>query len=214
MRCVLFDLDGTIADTEILKAKALSLTVRKLGGEAEPGIYKEVMGQTWEIVTGAFLKHAGLNISLDVFNPIFREKYSHLIDIELKQKVSVVDFLNYLKSKEILIGLVSSASPWMIQKALTKLNLENRFNVIVSNADTDRHKPHPEAYLIALDRLGSRASEAIAFEDSESGFQAAASAKLSVYGIRHEYNVHHSFQLCHRTIESFADYLEWDNFHD
>lgn len=214
MKCVLFDLDGTIADTEVLKAKALSLSVRELGGEAEPEIYKRVMGQTWEIVTGEFLKFARLKISLDVFNPIFREKYSHLIDTELKQKVSVVDFLNYLKSKEVLNGLVSSASPWMVQKALTKLNLENSFDVIISNADTDKHKPHPDAYLIALDKFGLRSSEVIAFEDSESGFQAATSAKLLVYGIRHEYNAHHSFQLCHRVVDSFADYLKWDDFRD
>jgi len=210
MKCVLFDLDGTVADTEVLKAKALSLAVKSLGGDAAPEIYKSVMGQSWEDVTSTFFRHAGVEVSLESFNPIFREKYSALIDSELIEKRAILKFICFLKSKGLLIGLVSSASPWMIDKALSKLNLKTEFDIIVSNADTDRHKPYPDAYLIALEKLGVASENTIVFEDSQSGFQAASAAGLTVYGIRHNYNELHDFQLCRGVLTSFEECLGWE----
>jgi HAD superfamily hydrolase (TIGR01509 family) len=214
MKCALFDLDGTVADTEILKAKAIALTIQKLGGEATPETYKSVMGQGWNDVTGAFFQKAGLEANLDVFNPIFREFYGDLVDSELDENRSIKSFLKFLKEKEFSLGLVSSASPWMIQKALTKLNLVDAFDTIISNADTEKHKPHPEAYLKALAKLQRQPSNTIAFEDSESGFKAATAAGLPVYGVKHAYNEIHRFDLCRGTITSFDECLSWEIFRE
>ncbi len=207
LKSALFDLDGTLADTEVLKAKALASSVQKFGGIVSHEIYKNVMGQSWEAVTGVFFRHAGIDVALDRFNPVFREEYGRLIDSELSAKPSVSEFIEVLKSKNSTIGLVSSASPWMIQKTLAKLKLENTFDVIVSNAEVERHKPHPDAYLFALEKLAVSNNEAIAFEDSESGFQAAQAAGLKVYGVRHSYNNLHDFSLCAGTIMSFEECL-------
>lgn len=212
MDCVFFDLDGTAADTEVLKAKSLSYAVNEFGVKIDPEFYKTVMGQSWEVVTGSFFKHAGISISLDVFNPIFQEKYKQLIELDLIDKRSVVSFINFLKNKKISVGLVTSASPWMIVKVLSKLNLENKFDTIVSNADTTEHKPHPDAYLIALQRLGIKNNAAIAFEDSNSGFSAATSAGINVYGVKHDFNEQHSFDLCQGTITSFDECMNWTIF--
>lgn len=214
MKCVLFDLDGTVADTEVLKAKALALAVHNFGGKVSPDLYKSVMGKSWEDVTGAFFQHAGIEVDLETFNPIFREFYSQLIDSELVENRSIKHFLNFLKMKKVSIGLVSSASPWMIQRALAKLDIETYFDVVISNADTQKHKPHPEGYLKALTLLKMLPLETIAFEDSESGFMAAATAGLSVYGVRHSYNEMHSFKLCAGTVSSFDECIAWEMFRE
>jgi HAD superfamily hydrolase (TIGR01509 family) len=212
MKSVLFDLDGTIADTETLKAKALASAIEQFGGRPKSEIYKQVMGQSWESVTSAFFAESGIRVSLDQFNPAFREIYGRLIDEELAETRRIAPFLQLLKSKGILIGLVSSASPWMIHKTLLKLHIEDAFEVVISNADTVRHKPHPDAYLIALAKLRVEPSNAIAFEDSESGFQSARAAGLTVYGVKHLYNAGHSFDLCARTLTSFDECLNWEIF--
>jgi beta-phosphoglucomutase-like phosphatase (HAD superfamily) len=100
----------------------------------------------------------------------------------------------------------------MIQKVLAKLNIETDFDVVISNADTERHKPHPEAYLKALAMLKTEPFETVAFEDSESGFLAAKAAGLTVYGVNHAYNELHSFDLCERTITSFDECITWEAF--
>jgi HAD superfamily hydrolase (TIGR01509 family) len=209
MDCVLFDLDGTVADTEVLKAKGLALAVQAFGGHVSPEVYKAVMGQSWECVTRAFFHSAGIEIPLNDFNPVFRERYSQLIDNELVESRSILHFLRFLKSQKMRLGLVSSASPWMIQKVVGKLGLNESFDMIISNADTEKHKPHPEAYLLALAKLSVNPEATIAFEDSESGFVAATTAGLNVYGIRHAYNDRHDFSLCKGVISNFDECLSW-----
>lgn len=207
MKAILFDLDGTVANTEVLKAKALSLSIGSMGGSASADIYKDVMGKSWEVVTDDFFKHGNVKADLETLNKFFKTHYIELIDKELKEENGISDFLKTLKEKNISVALVSSASPWMIDTVLKKLGLTNEFPIIVSSEDTKNHKPHPEAYLIALKKLTVSASQAIAFEDSTSGFQAAHAAGLEVYGLKHAFNQNHDFSLCKKTITSFQEFL-------
>jgi HAD superfamily hydrolase (TIGR01509 family) len=212
MNTVLFDLDGTLANTEILKAKALAWATKELGGDSSPEIYKDVMGKSWSVVTDHFFSHGKIKTTLEVFDPLFRKFYSRLVEDELFDKRSAADFLKFLKSKSISVGLVSSASPWMIQKVLQKLDLGHAFKVIISGADTELHKPHPSAYLLALDKLSVSSAEVITFEDSDAGFHAAISASLPVFGVKHEFNERHDFSLCQKTLGSFDECLDWKIF--
>lgn len=212
MDCVLFDLDGTVADTEVLKARAVAHAAQTFGRAVSPEIYKTVMGQSWEVVTRAFFDASGIDVSLQEFNPVFREAYSQLIEQELVEARSINRLIQFLKTNEIRVGLVSSASPWMVQKTLSKLGLEEAFEVVITNADTEKHKPYPDAYLLALEKLATDPSSAIAFEDSESGFKAANAAGLEVYGVSHSYNDRHDFTLCKEVISNFDECLQWKIF--
>lgn len=203
MKTVLFDLDGTLANTEVLKAQALSLAVRHFGGFVSPGVYKNVMGQSWQAVTQKFFDRANMQISLDEFDPIFREIYSGLID-SLDKNQNVDAFVRSLKSSGYKLGLASSAAPWMIEKILARLELQNIFDAIVGGDDVKKHKPDPEAYLLILQKLNAQPETTIVFEDSESGFQAAHAASLKVYGIRHEFNEDHDFSLCAQVFDELS----------
>ena len=79
----LFDLDGTLVDSERLKGKALSETCRLFGGRVEASIYKEVMGESWFQVTKYFFKVAEIKPDIDKFNAEFRIIYQELLRIEL-----------------------------------------------------------------------------------------------------------------------------------
>ncbi len=211
MNCVLLDLDGTIANTEILKAKGLAVTIRSFGGEAPESLYKLVMGQSWENVTRAFFEFANIKIPIETFNHKFKERYQQLIDDELSDNLAFKDCHTILKKKNIKTGLVTSASSWMTQKVLGKLQLLDAFDTIVTGSDTKRHKPDPEAYLIALHTLGTKKTDTIAIEDSESGFKAANAAGLKVYGINHAFNETHDFSLCENVFQTFSDFQQYLN---
>jgi HAD superfamily hydrolase (TIGR01509 family) len=203
MKTVLFDLDGTLANTEVLKAQGLSLAIRHFGGFVAPGVYKVVMGQSWEAVTTKFFQRANIHVPSQEFDPIFREIYTSLIE-SLEPDLGTEKLIQNLKSKNYQLGLVSSAAPWMIDKILAQLNFQNIFDAIVGGDDVKNHKPDPEAYLAMLQKLKIDASSAAAFEDSESGFKAASAANLKVYGIRHEYNEGHDFSLCTQVFDRLS----------
>ena len=204
MKTVLFDLDGTLADTEVLKAEGLSLAMRHFGGTVAPGIYKIVMGQSWEAVTAKFFNRANIQVPSKEFDPVFREIYTSLIE-SLQPNLDTEKLIQTLKSQNYQLGLVSSAAPWMIDKILARLNFQNVFDAIVGGEDVKNHKPDPEAYLVMLKKLDADASSTVAFEDSESGFKAAHAAHIKVYGVRHEYNEGHDFSLCTQVFDRLSE---------
>ena len=203
MKTVLFDLDGTLADTEVLKAQGLSLAMLHFGGTVAPGVYKIVMGQSWEAVTAKFFNRANIHVPSKEFDPVFREISTSLIE-SLNPDPETEKLIQTLKSQNYQLGLVSSAAPWMIDKILARLNFQNVFDAIVGGDDVEKHKPDPEAYRVMLQKLEAEPTSTIAFEDSESGFKAAHAANLKVYGIRHEYNEGHDFTLCTQVFDHLS----------
>jgi len=74
------------------------------------------------------------------------------------------------------IALVTNAPPTEMAFSLACLDLSNCFDVRVAAGDAPQPKPHPAPYVEGLRRLGVRAKEAIAFEDSLAGVRSAVSA--------------------------------------
>jgi beta-phosphoglucomutase-like phosphatase (HAD superfamily) len=76
---VLFDMDGVLVETEILKAQAHSETVRSFGGSVRPEFYDSVMGQSHKAVLSAFLKEAGISVTEDDYSRVCKGIYTDKI---------------------------------------------------------------------------------------------------------------------------------------
>ncbi|MGY3677866.1 HAD family hydrolase [Streptomyces sp. TE33382] len=75
-------------------------------------------------------------------------------------------------------AIVSSSPTAWVEEHLRRLGLRDRFAFLVTGDDTDRHKPEPDLYLLALERAGVGAADALAVEDSPRGVRAAQAAGL------------------------------------
>jgi HAD superfamily hydrolase (TIGR01509 family) len=90
----------------------------------------------------------------------------------------VEQYLSDAKRLGITLGVASSSSSEWVTRHLSRLGLSGCFDCVCTADDVERVKPDPELYLTALERLGIRSDEAIAFEDSPLGIQAAKRAGL------------------------------------
>jgi HAD superfamily hydrolase (TIGR01509 family) len=205
MKAYLFDLDGTLAASEVLKARALAQACASYGVEANHLIYADVMGQDWLTVTGHFFKQYGLSPIFDEFNDRFRGFYLDLIETGVSATQGAAQFIFDARNNGIKVGVVSSAATWMVHKVLSKLDLQNSFDLVITREDVTRHKPDPEAYLLALSRLRMNANVALVFEDSSAGLKAAMAAGFRCIAVRHDLNGKHDFSGAFREIESFSD---------
>jgi HAD superfamily hydrolase (TIGR01509 family) len=204
LKAFLIDLDGTLANSEPLKGRALADTCVLYGGEVTASVYAEVMGQDWETVTAHFFKSAKISPPYEEFNSYFRTHYMELLeDVALTD--GVLSFLLAAQRKGMRLAVVSSAAPWMVDKVLTKLGIDHLFELVITQQDVTRHKPDPQAYELALERLGVTADEVIVFEDSYAGLRAAASAGCRSVALRHEFNSRHDTSLAVQVVSSFAE---------
>ena len=203
----LFDLDGTLVDSEKLKGKALAETCSLFGGTVDVNVYKTVMGERWLNVTNHFFAMAKIDPEIDEFNSEFKKIYQELLLKELTPNPNVVELLFKLKALRKKMGIVSSGSDWMVGQVLSQLDLSDFFDLIISKEQVTKLKPDPEAYLLALKKLGLSSAEVLIFEDSNSGLIAARNANCDSIAFKHEFNANHDLSLAIQTISDFNEIL-------
>jgi HAD superfamily hydrolase (TIGR01509 family) len=201
----LFDMDGTLVNSEPLKGKALSLTCGDYCSDVDFNIYKTVMGESWSVVTGHFFKHANISPDLVEFNRHFRVHYEALLadNITLiKGAKSYIENLNRLNKR---CAVVSSAANWMVDNILNALGLCDAFEVVITQEDVSKHKPDPEAYNLALEKLKVSSENALIFEDSNAGVLAGKASGCDVIAINHEFNGNNDLSGALKSIDSYDE---------
>ena len=203
----LFDLDGTLVDSEKLKGKALAETCSLFGGKVDVNIYKTVMGERWLNVTNHFFTMAKIDPNIEEFNAEFKKIYQELLLKELTPNPNVEELLFKLKEKRKKMGVVSSGADWMVDQVLSQLGLSEFFEIVISKEQVTKLKPDPESYLLALEKLSLPSSEVLIFEDSNAGLIAARNANCDVVAFKHEFNANHDLSLAIQTISDFSEFL-------
>lgn len=204
----LFDMDGTLVDTERLKGWALSETCNRFGGRVDIDIYKAVMGESWSCVANHFFKIAQIDPDIKEFDAEFRKIYQELLREDLTVNPNAREFLMKLKSKGKKTGVVSSGFRWMADQILTQCELSGYFDIIITQENVTRHKPDPESYLLALEWLSLPSSDVLIFEDSNAGLIAAKKANCDAIAFQHEFNINNDLSLAIKVISNFNEFWE------
>lgn len=203
----LFDMDGTLVVSEKLKGEALVQTCIAAGGSANLLDYKKVMGGSWETVRTHFYNISEITIPYERFDEIFKSMYIDLISSKVELTNGAKELLSFLKSKNKKIGIVTSATKWMAEEILNTINLDQTFDILITKENVSKHKPDPEAYLLAQKQLDTSAENTLIFEDSSVGIEAGNRAGCNVVGIIHDLNTSHNFSGACMTIRDFHELL-------
>jgi HAD superfamily hydrolase (TIGR01509 family) len=179
--CIL-DFDGVIVDSEPAHAAAKRLVLERRGTAFEPGLFDAWKGRTDPDFFAHVVQELAPGADPAALLTAKRAAYEEVVDL-----VTPVDgiegFLAAARTAFAKLGVATSASPHDVGLVERRLHLLEGMDTVVTAADTVRHKPDPEPYLVALDRLGLRAEEAIAVEDSPNGIRSARAAGLEVIGL-------------------------------
>jgi HAD superfamily hydrolase (TIGR01509 family) len=182
-RLLIFDFDGTVADTTPLHASAFAQVLEPLGVSVD---YPRIAGLKTMDAMLHCLSGVGPTLDESELGALVaaKQKYvRHLIGQGLQPLPGVDAFLRWARPRYKL-ALVTSGSRGTICLALEKLGYFSWFDPLICAEDVKRTKPAPEGFLTALQICDVLASEALVFEDSEAGFQAASSARLSYVDVR------------------------------
>ncbi len=200
-RAVIFDLDGVLVESESLKAKAHSAAVAELGGRVPPSYYSQVMGASHEFVRAAFMRAGNLTVAPERYSSLYHGIYERMLE-DLQVTAGARELVVALGDRHYRLAVATSSQPWMVDRILRQTGLGGHFQAVVTAADVERHKPAPDAYQQALDRLAVTAAEAIVIEDSESGVSAAVAAGIPTPARRHETNRRHDLTKAEVVLDS------------
>jgi HAD superfamily hydrolase (TIGR01509 family) len=184
VRAFLFDFDGLILDTETASRAGWEWLYRQHGHELPPEKWALMVGTVdgWDI-WGHLEELVGRPLdrpSLD------EQRYAHEVTLLEAEELrpGIAEYLEAAERHGLKRAIVSSASRRWIDEHLARLERAVGWDAILTaDHDATRAKPEPTLYLEALDLLGVRAEEAVAFEDSPNGASAAKAAGIYVVGV-------------------------------
>ncbi len=201
----LFDMDGTLVDSEPLKGEALSQACKDFGAKVDRNIYKDVIGESWSVVTDHFFNKADIKPDLNEFDEHFKDHYEQLLEENLELSQGVKAYIERLSTEGKKCGVVSSAKTCMVEKILEDCNLSDFFEVIITEEHVTEHKPDPEAYNLALDKLRLAPENVLIFEDTSAGIEAGVASGCDVFAIIHDFNGNNDLSKAIRIIKSYDD---------
>ncbi len=180
LQAILFDMDGTIFDTETICEQGWIKTAKRFGQNFDHEDYKKIVGIRVDLAHQQAKERFGDDFPMDEF---IAEKQAFIKQEKAKGltiRKGFVDFFEACLKTNLPIGLVTSSSMSDVHNNFAQFTNENYlkyFQCIVSGEDVSSPKPSPECYLLALNKLGVEAPRTLVFEDSNPGCRSAISAK-------------------------------------
>ena len=179
IKAVVFDMDGTIFDSEPVYMKVLQDAAAKLGGQISDELYLSTVGTT--MAESYDILAAGLNkdFPMDEFRvlwPKMWEEYTLENGVVLKD--GLLDLFRHLNENGIIKALATSSFQQEANMCLSISGLRKEFDSVVTGDLVRNGKPNPEIYLKAANNIGVEPEFCLAIEDSNAGARAAISAGM------------------------------------
>ena len=182
LKALLFDLDGTLAETNSVHFSTWVETLKPYGIEVTWDFYRDkISGRTTPEVSEDLLPDLAPEEAREVGESkeaSFRERTGELVPLQ-----GLLEFVGEARRRDLNIALVTNAPKENVLAMLDALGLEDAFEPTVVAEDVGVGKPDPAPYNAALEALGVHADEAVAFEDSPSGIASSVAAGIPTVGI-------------------------------
>ena len=176
-------MDGLLLETEVLWQRAEARLFERHGAEFSFEDKLTVMG-TSAAFTGEFFAQR-LGLPAEQAGSLNREVAALMLD-ELQSHVDARPGARELAQRlrgRVRLGLASNSPRFLLDAALSSAGFEDAFDAVVSADDVVNHKPAPDLYLLACERLGVAPGEALALEDTATGIAAAKAAGLTCFAV-------------------------------
>ncbi|MFL5304357.1 MAG: HAD family hydrolase [Polyangia bacterium] len=180
----LFDLDGTLVDSERENVESVVLALRRYGAEMTDDERGFVVGHSWNEIYAMVVRNHALSVPMrELIDAAVEEKDAILARSGHRALPGAVDLVRRLARRSKL-AVVSGASGKEVRDALSGIGVRELFPVIVAAEDYAHGKPSPEPYLKGLAAVGAAPGRTLVIEDATPGIQSARAAGLRVIGVR------------------------------
>ena len=176
---VIFDWDGTLADTRKAVVYSFQKVLKEAGCHVSDEFIERMMGVGTKKTIIAAYKKCNMRLDVSTLNKLATEKiriHAGLADI-INIFEGVTELLEELQPK-VKIALATMSNREVVDKLLPAKKLVGYFEVVVTADDVTKPKPDPEVFLVSAAELGVKAKNCVVVEDSVFGVRAAKAAGM------------------------------------
>lgn len=204
IKAVIFDMDGLIADTELIESKSLEKLLKEYN--KEPKYYENglvhIIGLAGDKTWIDLKKKYNIDADISVLRNRKRAIFEQIVKEEIKAFDGFIELLDELKKNKFKLALASNRFIDHIHLILKELNVDQYFAVVVGPSPDRKHKPHPDIYLETAKQLGIKPEFSLALEDTSIGVNSAKAAGMKVIAIPNIYTKAHDFSKADKVVNS------------
>ncbi|GAA0745143.1 HAD family phosphatase [Dactylosporangium roseum] len=185
MQAVLFDMDGTLVDSEKVWSVGLTLLADRYGGELSDAARKAMVGTNMTDSMRILHEDLGQPMTKDATDASvvwLEERVKELFHGGLVWRPGAKELLASLRAADVPLALVTATHRHLVDVALVTIGADN-FDAVVAGDEVDQTKPHPMPYLTAARLVGADPTRCVAVEDSPNGVRSARAAGCAVLGV-------------------------------
>ncbi len=180
MISVIFDMDGTLLDTQKGWIPAWSFAGEKQGYKNLGRLIPSVCGMNENGWKKRLLNNAP-SLDIDIFIHDANEYYAK--NCEITGKEGMHELLTFLKANGVKMAVASGTRTSVAQRNIKIAGVSEYIDIIIGGEMVKTGKPAPDIFLLAAEKLGAEPQNCIVFEDSENGLRAALAAEMRAISV-------------------------------
>ncbi len=181
IKAVIYDMDGTLVDTEHLGLRAWDEAAEQLGTDVPRDLSKQFIGRARPSVVDMLVEHLGSRSLAEQVYDLHRDIQFELSKDHLETKPGALESLRTLHEEGYRIALATSSRRETVDYNLNRFGIMDLFEVITCGDEMKRGKPYPDIYLRTAERLELDPVTCAVIEDSANGVKAGHAAGMHVY---------------------------------
>lgn len=180
VKAVLYDMDGTLVDTERLGLIAWARAAEQEGVDLPVEVCRQFIGRNLPGVMGILEDHFGSKEFSEKIYDLHRSIELDMYGTELVTKEGARESLEAMRDAGYAIGLVTSSRRSSAERNMKRFELMDFFDCITSGEETHNGKPAPDIYLLAAQKMGVEPASCVVVEDSPNGARSGIAAGMHV----------------------------------
>ena len=182
---ILFDMDGTVLDSEGLFDKAQIQYLEENNIFISKSDLRDFKGLSYKDFYPLFIKKFKLSETTDNIRYKIRNYLHKIMEKELRYICGFEAFFkSYILNKGFKVGLVTNTTRATYNKIQSILNIDDYFQFVITATESQRPKPSPVPYLEAMESLCLDPKETLIIEDSKTGLISAVNSGAHVVGLK------------------------------
>ena len=181
--CVIFDMDGVLADTGPIHFASWKKLAEEIGVKFTKKFFEKTFGQKSIPITRKLVGENTNDSKIKEWADLKETYYREMVKDKIRPLPGVISLIKELKKKDFKLAVGSSGPPENVDLLLKSLKIKKYFDFIITGADVQKGKPDPEGFIKIKKHFQVNAENCVVIEDAPVGIEAAKRAGMKTIAL-------------------------------